>query len=134
MQFITEGEQILAGGYHTHSFDVSPFAAEEINRLLAKPTEYPVRQVEEAAKYLDLALNVLKRAQERSTATEEDFLTFDEYASLSEEILDELTALDEFNFIRDVHERELIELLEITLEDDDLLDLADDASYDMEME
>lgn len=130
MRHLTEGEQLTVGGYQTHWFSVSDFAAEEFKKLLAKPDVYPVRQVEEAAKYVDLALHVLKKAQDTGTCTEHDYMQFDEYASLAEEILDELNVVEDHTYIRDVHEQDLLDRLEIAMSDDELLDLADDGEYD----
>ncbi len=116
---------LIIDNYETKNFDISPLANEAFSELAARKFDEELGLVREAAQHLDKALAVVRKTTLGRKTTDEDLDKFDEYASQSEEILDELGELEQHYYIRDFHEAGMINWYEIDMSEIEELDEPD---------
>lgn len=112
----SQGRNISIGSYDTDNFDICPSAVTAFENL-SQEEDVDMAKVEQAAKHIDRALGVEKRAIDRGYSTRVDLEQFEDHASAAEELLDDLNDLENHqSYIRDVHEVALIDMLDIDSE------------------
>jgi len=116
---------LIIDNYETKNFDISPLANEAFSELAARKFDEELGLVREAAQHLDKALAVVRKTTLGRKTTDEDLDKFDEYASQSEEILDELGELEQHYYIRDFHEAGMINWYDIDMSEIEELDEPD---------
>jgi len=116
---------LIIDNHETRNFDISPLASEAFSELAARKFGEELGLVREAAQHLDRALAVVRRTTLNRNTTDADLDKFDEHASKSEEILDELGELDRHYYIRDFHEAGMINWYEIDVSEIEELDEPD---------
>lgn len=103
---------ITVGNYETKNFDIYSLAVEAFSEFhTADKNE--MAKMETAAKYVDAALGILKRAMEHQSMNTHDLEDIIDYIDKAEEVLDEVNELENHYYLRDNLEALAIELYDL---------------------
>jgi hypothetical protein len=104
---------IEVGNYETKNFDIFPLAAAAFGEF-STDDKHKAVQVENAAKLIDSALGVLKKAMAVGVLSHHDLDQFIDDIDKAEEILDEADELESHYYLRDTLEPMAIEMYDIS--------------------
>ncbi len=104
---------IEVGNYETKNFDIFPLAAAAFGEF-STDDKHKAVQVENAAKLIDSALGVLKKAMAVGVLSHNDLDQFIDDIDKAEELLDEADELESHYYLRDTLEPMAIEMYDLS--------------------
>lgn len=104
---------IEVGNYETKNFDIFPLAAAAFGEFSTNDKHKAV-EMENAAKHVDSALGVLKKAMAVGVLSHHDFDQFIDDLDAAEEVLDAADELEHHYYLRDTLEPMAVEMYDIS--------------------